>query len=66
MKESNDTRVLVIRLSAMGDVAMTIPVLLALTRTYPGLQINFLTNINILCAFYIFPLFVKGNGKTPF
>ena len=32
-----------IRLSAMGDVAMTVPVLLALTRTHPTLQITVLT-----------------------
>ncbi len=34
---------LVIRLSAMGDVAMTVPVLLALTQTYPDLKITMLT-----------------------
>lgn len=43
MKEGNDNGILVIRLSAMGDVAMTVPVLLALTRTYPKIQISFLT-----------------------
>lgn len=35
--------VLVIRLSAMGDVAMTVPVLLALTKKYPQLQVTVLT-----------------------
>ncbi len=34
---------LVIRLSAMGDVAMTVPVLIALTQTYPHLKITVLT-----------------------
>jgi len=34
---------LVIRLSAMGDVAMTVPVLIALTQTYPHLKITALT-----------------------
>lgn len=34
---------LVIRLSAMGDVAMTVPVLVALTRQYPNLRITVLT-----------------------
>ena len=34
---------LVIRLSAMGDVAMTVPVLAALTKTYPELKITVLT-----------------------
>lgn len=32
-------RLLVIRLSAMGDVAMTVPVLLALTQKYPQLEL---------------------------
>lgn len=36
-------RLLVIRLSAMGDVAMTVPVLIALTQTYPQLKITVLT-----------------------
>ncbi len=36
-------RLLVIRLSAMGDVAMTVPVLLALTQQYPQLQLTILT-----------------------
>lgn len=36
-------RILVIRLSAMGDVAMTVPVLSALVQTYPQLNITVLT-----------------------
>jgi len=35
--------ILVIRLSAMGDVAMTVPVLRALTLQYPNLKITVLT-----------------------
>ena len=35
--------ILVIRLSAMGDVAMTVPVLLALTQQHPHLRITVLT-----------------------
>ena len=35
--------ILVIRLSAMGDVAMTVPVLSALTKQYPELKISVLT-----------------------
>ncbi|WP_405247612.1 glycosyltransferase family 9 protein [Cellulophaga sp. Asnod2-G02] len=35
--------ILVIRLSAMGDVAMTIPVLLAIQEQYPELKISILT-----------------------
>ncbi|MGO3184427.1 MAG: glycosyltransferase family 9 protein [Aequorivita sp.] len=40
---NNRTHILVIRLSAMGDVAMTIPVLRVLTQTYPELKITVLT-----------------------
>lgn len=35
--------ILVIRLSAMGDVAMTVPVLRAITKQYPELKITLLT-----------------------
>ncbi|VAV86340.1 ADP-heptose:LPS heptosyltransferase [hydrothermal vent metagenome] len=35
--------ILVIRLSAMGDVAMIVPVLRALTQQYPGIKITVLT-----------------------
>ena len=36
-------RILVIRLSAMGDVAMTVPVLRCLVNTYPNLKITMLS-----------------------
>jgi ADP-heptose:LPS heptosyltransferase len=36
-------QILVIRLSAMGDVAMTVPVLRALTQQYPEVKITILT-----------------------
>lgn len=36
-------RILVIRLSALGDVAMTLPVVYSLARQYPRLQIDVLT-----------------------
>lgn len=39
----NAQHLLVIRLSAMGDVAMTVPVLIALTQKYPYLKITVLT-----------------------
>ncbi|MEM8509928.1 MAG: glycosyltransferase family 9 protein [Bacteroidota bacterium] len=42
-KKADHKNILVIRLSAMGDVAMTVPVLLALTRRYPGLHITVAT-----------------------
>ena len=37
------SHILVIRLSAMGDVAMTVPVLRVLTASYPNLKITVLT-----------------------
>ena len=40
---SKPEHILVIRLSAMGDVAMTIPVLRALTNQYPDLKLTVLT-----------------------
>ena len=50
--------ILVIRLSAMGDVAMTVPVLLALTQHYPELKITVLTR-----AFFA-PLFSQFSNIT--
>ncbi|MGB5699675.1 glycosyltransferase family 9 protein [Muriicola sp.] len=43
MVKNKDEHLLVIRLSAMGDVAMTVPVILALIRSNPHLQITLLT-----------------------
>ena len=43
MAKGSTKHILVIRLSAMGDVAMTVPVLLALTKKYSSVQITFLT-----------------------
>lgn len=40
---NNQKHILVIRLSAMGDVAMTVPVLRALIEQYPNLKITVLT-----------------------
>ncbi|MCO5724242.1 glycosyltransferase family 9 protein [Robiginitalea marina] len=43
MKNGTDRPLLVLRFSALGDVAMAVPVLLALRRTYPGLPLLFAT-----------------------
>lgn len=43
METDQTTHILVIRSSAMGDVAMTVPVLKAITRVYPDLKITVLT-----------------------
>lgn len=40
MTEHASKHILVIRLSAMGDVAMTVPVVKALIRTYPNIKIT--------------------------
>jgi len=42
-KEERTAHILVIRLSAIGDVAMMVPVLRVLTATYPNLKITVLT-----------------------
>lgn len=42
-KKGKEAHILVIRLSAMGDVAMTVPILRGLTTKYPQLKITVLT-----------------------
>tara|TARA_R110002050_G_scaffold15706_4_gene48138 strand:- start:33618 stop:34655 length:1038 start_codon:yes stop_codon:yes gene_type:complete len=64
-----EKHLLVIRLSAMGDVAMTVPVLLALTQKYPNLKITVLTRgffkpmFTQLPNVSIFEADVKGKHK---
>lgn len=61
--------ILVIRLSAMGDVAMTVPVLSVLTQQYPDLKITVLTRAFFSPFFRefpnvtVFPAEVKGKHK---
>ena len=61
--------ILVIRLSAMGDVAMTVPVLRAFAQQYPEVKITLLTR-DFFSPFFrdieqinIFPIDVKGKHK---
>ena len=61
--------ILVIRLSAMGDVAMTVPVLRAFSQQYPNIQITVLTR-EFFTPFFrdlpnisIFPIDVKEKHK---
>lgn len=61
--------ILVIRLSAMGDVAMTVPVLSALNQKYPEVKITVLTRA-FFTPFYrglpnvtVFPAEVNGKHK---
>lgn len=53
-------KLLVVRLSAMGDVAMTVPVLSALTNQYPELKITVLTK-----SFYA-PMFAQLENVSVF
>ena len=61
--------ILVIRLSAMGDVAMTIPVLQQLLQQHPGLQVTVLTQKFFIPLFdsleriSVYPVETKGKHK---
>lgn len=65
----NIEHVLVIRSSAMGDVAMTVPVLLAFRKAYPSVKLTLLTNTFFTPFFEqipdleIFNLDAKGKHK---
>lgn len=48
-------RLLIIRLSAIGDVAMTIPVIYACAYTYPQLRISVLSNVSLRPLFSRMP-----------
>jgi ADP-heptose:LPS heptosyltransferase len=64
--------IVVIRLSAMGDVAMTVPVLRALIEQYPQLKITVLTRAFFFPFFRdlpnvsLFPIDIKGKHKGVF
>ncbi|WP_339631396.1 glycosyltransferase family 9 protein [Bizionia echini] len=66
---SKPKHILVIRLSAMGDVAMTVPVLRAFTQQYPSIKITVLTRAFFKPLFRdlknltVFPADVKGKHK---
>ena len=61
--------ILVIRLSAMGDVAMTVPVLQQLLQQNPGLQVTVLTQKHFIPLFdsleriSVYPVETKGKHK---
>ena len=69
---SKPKHILVIRLSAMGDVAMTVPVLRALTEQYPDLKLTVLTKAFFKPLFRdlpnvtVFEADIKGNHKGVF
>lgn len=69
---SKHKHIVVIRLSAMGDVAMTVPILRALIEQYPQLKITVLTRAFFFPFFrdlpnvYLFPIDIKGKHKGVF
>ena len=70
--QNTSKHILVIRLSAMGDVAMTVPVLRALTQQYPEIKITVLTRaffkpfFRDLANVSVFEADVKGKHKGVF
>lgn len=66
---SKPSHILVIRLSAMGDVAMTVPVLRAFTRLYPDVKLTVLTRelfnplFRDLDNVHVYPAHVNDNHK---
>ena len=44
-KKNKQQHILVIRFSALGDTAMTVPVLLAVTKKYPELKITVVSRV---------------------
>lgn len=72
MAKNKINHLLVIRLSAMGDVAMTVPVLMAFLRAYPDIKVTILTRGNFGPLFSeipdvtVFEADVKGRHKGIF
>lgn len=68
-KKGNHSHILVIRLSAMGDVAMLVPVFSALQTKFPRLKITLLTRAHFAPIFSelpnveVFPALVKSEHK---
>ena len=69
MAKKPTNHLLVIRLSAMGDVAISVPVLMALTQQYPELRLTILTRPLFAPLFAhlpnteVFPIDPKGRHK---
>ena len=57
-------KLLVVRFSALGDVAMTLPVIYAAARTYPDLEISILTRENFAGLFSYLPENVRFIGAA--
>jgi ADP-heptose:LPS heptosyltransferase len=62
-------RILVFRLSAIGDVAMTVPVIWSLSKTYPDTEITFVSQkfargfIKHIPGVQLFEADLKGRHK---
>lgn len=65
MKQKETKKLLVIRLSAFGDVAMTVPVVTLLARQYPQLRITMLTRSRFQPLFEWMPANVEVKGINP-
>ena len=69
MDKNSEAHLIVIRLSALGDVAMTVPVLEAFVRQFPHVRITFLSRpffkplFNGLENVTFYPVDVKGKHK---
>jgi len=63
------TKILVIRLSAIGDVAMTVPVIWSLSKVYPDAEITFVSQkfangfLKYIPAIKLFEVDLKGRHK---
>ncbi|MBQ9362969.1 MAG: glycosyltransferase family 9 protein [Bacteroidaceae bacterium] len=62
MKQKENRKILVMRFSAMGDVAMTVPVIVLLARQFPQLRITVLTRIRFAPLFEWMPANVEVRG----
>ena len=65
MKQKEPKKLLVIRLSAFGDVAMTAPVVTLLASQYPHLRITLLTRARFQPLFEWMPANVEVKGINP-
>lgn len=55
-------KILIIRFSALGDVAMTVPVVYSLAESYPDLEITFLSNERLSAFFDEAPVNIRFMG----
>jgi len=66
-----DSRLLVLRLSALGDVIHTIPAVMALVRSQPGVPISWVVEapyqelVEIVAGVEVIPVRLKKWGKAP-